>query len=77
MVKGSWWELTAGQMEQAKEFGVKGDPQKLTLMDKHGYSYDVAHLLTNKKYPWEYKKRGGMSDDQIRAIIEAELKNYI
>lgn len=22
LVKGSWWELTAGQMEQAKEFGV-------------------------------------------------------
>ena len=30
MAKGSWWELTAGQMEQAKEFGVKGDPQNLT-----------------------------------------------
>ena len=25
LVKGSWWELTAGQIEQAKEFGVKGE----------------------------------------------------
>lgn len=42
-------------------------------MDKHGYSYDVAHLLANKKYPWEYKKRGGMSDDQIQVDMEKQL----
>jgi len=56
---------------------LKHELEKLTLMDKHGYSYDVAHLLANKKYPWEFIIRGDMTDDQIRAIIEAELKNYI
>ena len=46
-------------------------------MDKHGYSYDVAPLLVNKKYPWEYKKRGGMSDDQIQVDIEKQLDIHL
>ena len=31
LVKGSWWELTAGQMEQAKELGIVDDLKKKNL----------------------------------------------
>lgn len=31
LVKGSWWELTAGQMEQAKELGIVDDLLKKNL----------------------------------------------
>lgn len=41
------------------------------------YSYEKAHWLASKKYPWEFSIKGGMTDDQIRNIIETELKKYI
>ena len=46
-------------------------------MAKYGYDYNKAHLLANKKYPWEYKKRGGMSDDQIQKINDKRLEEYL
>lgn len=46
-------------------------------MRTKGYYYEKAHWSVSKKYPWEFIIRGDMTDDQIRAIIEAELKKYI
>ena len=52
---------------------IKHELEELTLMEKYGYSYDKAHLLANRKYPWEYKKKGGWTDDKIQAHIERQL----
>ena len=56
---------------------LKHELEELTLMEKYGYGYEVAHLHANKKYPWEYKKRGGMTDDQIQMLVKKLIENYI
>ena len=47
------------------------------IMEQYGYSYDKAHLLANRKYPWEYKKTGGRTDDEIQTLINNLLKVYL
>ena len=51
--------------------------EKLTIMKSTGYYYEKAHWLASKKYPWEFAIKGGMTNDQIRVIIETELEKYI
>ena len=47
------------------------------MMEQYGYSYNKAHLLANRKYPWEYKKKGGWTDDSIQVDIEERLKELL
>ena len=42
-------------------------------MEKFVYDYNIAHLVADKKYPWEYKTQGGWTDDNIQADIERRL----
>ena len=43
-------------------------------MEKYGYDYNIAHLLADKKFPWEYKKHGGYTGDYIQASIKERLE---
>jgi SPP1 gp7 family putative phage head morphogenesis protein len=47
LVKGSWWELTAGQMEQAKEFGVLHILQLSQANIKTGARSSVVNKILN------------------------------
>ena len=46
-------------------------------MEKYGYDYNKAHLFADRKYPWEYKKKEGWTDDSIQADIERRLKDLL
>lgn len=69
----AWEALEQGRPTELDIMLLNHELEELTLMEQYGYSYDIAHLLANKKYPWEYKKGGGMTDDQIQADIEKRL----
>lgn len=69
------WE--ALEQNRAKDIDIlllRHELEELTIMENYGYNYDVAHLLADKKYPWEYKLKGGWTDDSIQADIERRLK---
>lgn len=73
----AWEALEQGRPTELDILLLNHELEELTLMEKYGYSYEVAHLYANKKYPWEYKKRGGMTDDQIQALVKKLIENYI
>ena len=70
-------------MEQGKHTELdilllRHELEELTIMKTKGYDYDRAHLLADKKYPWEYKKRTEeYTDDYIQKDIERRLENLL
>ena len=72
-IANAWEALEQGRPTALDIMMIKHELEELTLMEKYGYSYDKAHLLANRKYPWEYKKKGGWTDDKIQAHIERQL----
>ncbi len=76
-IANAWEALEQGRPTDLDIMMIKHELEELTLMEKYGYSYDKAHLLANRKYPWEYKKKGGWTDDEIRTIIGNLLKVYL
>lgn len=72
-IANAWEALEQGRPSDLDIMMIKHELEELTLMEKYGYSYDKAHLLANRKYPWEYKKKGGWTDDKIQAHIERQL----
>ena len=73
----AWEALEQGRQSDLDILLLNHELEELTIMAKYGYDYNKAHLLANKKYPWEYKKRGGMSDDQIQKINDKRLEEYL
>lgn len=70
----AWEALEQNRASDKDILLVKHELEELTIMENLGYNYDIAHLYANKKYPWEYKLKGGWIDDSIQADIERRLK---
>ena len=73
----AWQRLEQGNFTDLDILLLNHELEELTIMKSTGYYYERAHWIASKKYPWEFTKKGGMTDDQIRAIIETELEKYI
>ena len=73
-IANAWEALEQGRPSDLDIMMIKHELEELTIMEQYGYSYDKAHLLANRKYPWEYKKKGGYTDDKIQAEISRQLK---
>lgn len=76
-IANAWEALEQGRPKPLDIMLIKHELEELTIMEKYGYDYDKAHLLANRKYPWEYKKKGGFTDDSIQADIERRLKELL
>lgn len=76
-IANAWEALEQGRAKDLDIMLIKHELEELTIMEKYGYDYDKAHLLANRKYPWEYKKKGGLTDDEIQIINEQRLKKYL
>ena len=58
----AWQRLEQGQGTEADILLLRHEFYELTIMREHGYSYDVAHPIANKKHPWhdeQVKTEGG------------------
>lgn len=73
----AWQRLENGNFTDLDILLLNHELEELTIMRTKGYYYEKAHWIASKKYPWEFSIKGGMTDDQIRNIIETELKKYI
>ena len=73
----AWEALEQGRPSELDIMLLKHELEELTLMETEGYTYDVAHLYSDMKYPWEYLVEGGWTDDSIKASIEERLKKYL
>lgn len=73
----AWEALEQGRPTDLDIMLIKHELEELTIMEEYGYDYRKAHLLADKKYPWEYKTKGGWTDDSIQADIEKRLKNLL
>lgn len=73
----AWEALEQGRGTELDVMLVKHELEELTIIENQGYDYIKAHLLANKKYPWEYKKQGGWTDDSIKNDIEDRLKEIL
>ncbi|MBR1639019.1 MAG: minor capsid protein [Treponema sp.] len=76
-IANAWEALEQGRPSNLDIILIKHELEELTIMEKYGYDYKVAHLMANKKYPWEYLKKGGWTDDNIQAEIERQLKELL
>ena len=76
-IANAWEALEQGRPSNLDIILIKHELEELTIMEKYGYAYKVAHLMANKKYPWEYLKKGGWTDDNIQAEIERQLKELL
>lgn len=76
-IANAWEALEQGRAKEIDILLLKHELEELTIMKKYGYTYEKAHLLANKKYPWEYKLKGGWTDGDIQADIEARLKKLL
>ena len=73
----AWQRLDNGKQTELDILLLKHELEELTLMKKYGYIYEKAHLLASKKYPWNFKLKGDMTDDSIQALIDELLKFYL
>lgn len=73
-IANAWEALEQGRAKDLDIMLIKHELEELTIMEQYGYSYEKAHLLANRKYPWEYKKQGGWTDDNIQVEIDRQLK---
>ena len=76
-IANAWEALEQGRPSDLDIMMIKHELEELTIMEQYGYSYDKAHLLANRKYPWEYKKTGGRTDDEIQTLINNLLNVYL
>lgn len=76
-IANAWEALEQGRPSDLDIMMIKHELEELTIMEQYGYSYNKAHLLANRKYPWEYKKKGGWTDDSIQVDIEERLKELL
>ena len=73
-IANAWEALEQGRATELDIMLIKHELEELTIMEKYGYDYSIAHLLADKKFPWEYKKHGGYTDDYIQASIKERLE---
>lgn len=73
-IANAWEALEQGRPKELDIMLIKHELEELTIMEKYGYDYNIAHLLADKKFPWEYKKHGGYTDDYIQASIKERLE---
>lgn len=74
----AWQRLEQGKHTELDILLLRHELEELTIMKTKGYDYDKAHLLADKKYPWEYKKRTEeYTDDYIQKDIERRLENLL
>ena len=73
----AWQRLERADFTELDILLLQHELEELTIMKETGYGYDKAHLLANEKYPWEYKEKGGFTDEQIREINAKRLKNLL
>lgn len=73
----AWQRLESGEFRDIDILLLHHELEELTLMREKGYDYDTAHLLANEKHPWEYKIKGGYSDEQIQKINAERIKNLL
>jgi SPP1 gp7 family putative phage head morphogenesis protein len=76
-IANAWEALEQGRATELNIMLIKHELEELTIMEKYGYDYNKAHLLADRKYPWEYKRKGGWTDDSIQADIERRLKDLL
>ena len=76
-IANAWEALEQGRPSELDIILIKHELEELTIMEKYGYDYYKAHLLANRKYPWEYKKLGKYNDDEIQIINEQRIKEYL
>lgn len=76
-IANAWEALEQGRPKELDIMLIKHELEELTIMEKYGYDYNKAHLFANRKYPWEYKTKGGWTDDSIQADIERRLKDLL
>lgn len=76
-IANAWEALEQGRATDLDIMLIKHELEELTIMEKYGYDYNKAHLFADRKYPWEYKKKEGWTDDSIQADIERRLKDLL
>ena len=76
-IANAWEAMEQGRPSDLDIMLIKHELEELTIMEKFGYDYSIAHLLANKKYPWEYKRKGGYTDDDIQASIKERLETLL
>lgn len=76
-IANAWEALEQGRPKELDIMLIKHELEELTIMEKYGYDYNKAHLLANLKYPWEYKKQKGWTDDRIQVDIERRIKDLL
>lgn len=76
-IANAWEALEQGRPSDLDIILLKHELEELTIMKKYGYDYKVAHLMADRKYPWEYLNKGGWTDDSIQADIERRLKDLL
>lgn len=76
-IANAWEALEQGRPTDLDIMLIKHELEELTIMEKFGYDYNIAHLMADKKYPWEYKKQGGWTDDNIQISINERLETLL
>lgn len=76
-IANAWEALEQGRAKELDIMLIKHELEELTIMEQYGYPYEKAHLLANRKYPWEFKKKGGWTDDSIQIEIDRQLKDLL
>ena len=76
-IANAWEALEQGRPSELDIILIKHELEELTIMEKYGYDYKVAHLMADKKYPWEFLRKGGWTNDNIQAEIERQLKELL
>ena len=61
----AWQRLEQGKGTEIDVLLLHHEHYELTIMQEHGYSYDVAHPMANEKYPWYAKQ------------VASEVKNNV
>lgn len=76
-IANAWEALEQNRATELDVMLLRHELEELTIMEKYYYDYEKAHLLADMKYPWEYKKQEGWTDDNIQADIQKRLESLL